>query len=150
IDVKQTIAVDANVRESGFRDQRFVAMKVKDALVDQFRDVFAGERPNVDTDNPALRVTVRIVKNQVNVAIDTSGDSLSQRGYRTEAGEAPLREHLAAGLVAMSNWSGNLTIIDPMCGSGTILIEAALRARKISPGSFRKKFAFQQFKGFQR
>ncbi len=150
IDVGQTIAVDANVRESGFRDQRFVAMKVKDAIVDQFRDAFDGKRPDVDTDNPALRVAVRVVKNQVNVAIDTSGDSLSQRGYRTEAGEAPLREHLAAGLLALSGWSQNVTIIDPMCGSGTILIEAALRARKIAPGSFRKKFAFQNFRGFQR
>ncbi len=146
---QQTLAVDASVRESAFRDQRFVAMKVKDAVVDQFREKYSGERPDVDTENPTLRLMVRVVKSQVSVSIDTSGDSLSQRGYRTEAGEAPLREHLAAGLVAMSGWQENVTIIDPMCGSGTILIEAALRARRIAPGSFRKKFAFQNFTGFQ-
>ena len=149
ITAQQTLAVDASVRESAFRDQRFVAMKVKDAVVDQFREKYSGERPNVDTENPTLRLMVRVVKSQVSVSIDTSGDSLSQRGYRTEAGEAPLREHLAAGLVALSDWQENVTIIDPMCGSGTILIEAALRARRIAPGSFHKKFAFQNFKGFQ-
>ena len=148
IHVHQTFTIDAHVRESSFHDQRFVAMKIKDGIVDQFREKF-NERPNIDNDNPHLRIMVRIVKNQVNVAIDTSGDTLTQRGYRSEAGEAPLREHLAAGLVKMAGWDGQSVIVDPMCGSGTILIEAAMMAKKIPPGSLRKKFAFQNFKEFK-
>ncbi len=148
IRVNQTLAVDAAVRDSSLRDQRFVAMKAKDAIVDQFREKF-GSRPDVDTSRPDLRVMVRVVKSQVNVAIDTSGEALSYRGYRTQSGEAPLREHLAAGLLALSGWQEDVALIDPMCGSGTILIEAAMRARKIAPGSHRKRFAFQNFLAFQ-
>jgi putative N6-adenine-specific DNA methylase len=125
-----------------------VALKVKDAIVDQFREKF-GERPNVDAKNPDLRVMVRVTKNQVNVAIDTSGENLSQRSYREEAGEAPLREHLAAALVKMTGWNGDVPIVDPMCGSGTLLIEAALMARSVAPGTLRKKFAFQKFSEFK-
>ena len=148
IDLNQTFAIDSNVRDSSFRDQRFVTLKIKDAIVDQFRDKY-GERPNVDGDNPDLRIMARVVKNQVSLSVDTSGNSLSQRGYRKEAGEAPLREHLAAGLIMMSGWDKNVTIVDPMCGSGTFLIEAALMLRNIAPGLLRKRFAFQSFKGFQ-
>lgn len=148
IDLNQTFAIDSNVRESSFRDQRFVTLKIKDAIADQFRDKF-GERPNVDGDNPDLRVMARVVKNQVSLSIDTSGGSLSQRGYRIDAGEAPLREHLAAGLIMMAGWDKNITIVDPMCGSGTFLIEAAMMARNMAPGLLRKKFGFQSFKGFQ-
>src|SRR5690606_31627068 len=108
------------------------------------------ERPNVDTENPNLKVVIRVVKNQVSAAIDTSGQSLSQRGYRTEAGEAPLREHLAAGIIEMLNWDKKTVIYDPMCGSGTLLIEAALMAKNIAPGTLRKSFAFQKFIGFQK
>jgi 23S rRNA G2445 N2-methylase RlmL len=143
-----TIAVDAHVRESSFRDQRFVALKIKDAIVDQFREKY-GTRPDVDTEDPDLCVVVKVVKNQVSLAIDTSGQTLSQRGYRTEAGDAPMREHLAAGILELVNWNEETVIIDPMCGSGTILIEAAMRARKIAPGSLRKKFAFQNLLSFK-
>lgn len=149
IDPHQTIAVDASVRESKIRDQRMLALKIKDAIVDQFRDKF-GERPNVDTERPSLRIMARLVKNQVSLAIDTSGSSLSQRGYRLDAGEAPLREHLAAALVLMSGWKPDQVLYDPMCGSGTILIEAAMIARKIAPGLLRKSFGFQFMKGFQK
>jgi 23S rRNA G2445 N2-methylase RlmL len=123
INLKDTFAIDASVRESEFRDQRFVALKVKDAVADKFTEKF-GERPNVDTKNPTLEIMVKIVRNQVSVAIDTSGETLSMRGYRQEAGEAPLREHLGAGLVMLSGWQEDQSIVDPMCGSGTILIEA--------------------------
>lgn len=149
IEPYQTIAVDASVRQSKFKDQRFVALKVKDAVVDQFREKF-GERPNVETKNPHLKILVKVVKNQVSVSIDTSGPTLSMRGYRIEAGQAPLREHLAAGLLYLSGWDKKTPILDPMCGSGTILIEAAMMARNIAPGSLRKGFAFQNFKGFQK
>lgn len=148
ISVKDTFTIDANVRESSFRDQRFVAMKIKDGIADQFREKF-GERPDIDNENPDLRIMVRVMKNQVSVAVDTTGDNLSQRGYREEAGEAPLREHLAAGLIKMTGWDESLPLVDPMCGSGTLLIEAALMQRKVAPGSLRKKFAFQKFAGFQ-
>jgi len=143
----QTLAVDASVQEGMMRDQRFVALKVKDAIVDQFREKF-DVRPNVDREDPTLRVWVRAFKNKFHVAIDTSGDPLNQRGYRKEVGEAPIKENLAAGLLDLAEWDEKSSIVDPMCGSGTILIEAALRVSRIAPGSLRKRFAFQKFQNF--
>lgn len=140
----QTISIDASVSESKMRDQRFVAMKVKDAIVDQFRDKF-GVRPDVDNENPDLRIHVRCIKNQFNVALDTSGDSLFKRGYRRDVGEAPLKENLAAGLIKLTEWDGQSPIVDLMCGSGTFLIEAAMMALNIAPGINRKKFGFQNW-----
>ncbi|MGZ3774709.1 MAG: THUMP domain-containing class I SAM-dependent RNA methyltransferase [Pseudobdellovibrionaceae bacterium] len=140
----QTISIDASVKESKMRDQRFVAMKVKDAIVDQFREKF-GVRPDVDNENPDLRIHVRCIKNQFNVALDTSGDSLFMRGYRKEVGEAPLKENLAAGLIKISEWDGQSPIVDLMCGSGTFLIEAAMMALNIAPGINRRKFGFQSW-----
>lgn len=147
IDPSQSIKVEASVKESKVRDQRFVALKVKDAIVDQFRDKF-GVRPNVDTDNPDLRIYVKAVKNQFHVSIDTSGDSLFMRGYRLLSGDAPVKENLAAGLLMLSEWDKNSPIVDPMCGSGTILIEAAMMALNIAPGINRKKFGFMKLKNF--
>lgn len=140
----QTISIDASISDSKMRDQRFIAMKVKDAIVDQFRDKF-GVRPDVDNLNPSLRVHVRAIKNQFNVAIDTSGDSLFKRGYRRDVGEAPLKENLAAGLLQIAEWDGNTPIVDFMCGSGTFLIEAAMKALNIAPGINRKGFGFQNW-----
>lgn len=145
----QTIAVDAIVSEGKMRDQRYVALKTKDAIVDQFRDKFE-VRPDVDRLDPDLRVWVRAYKNKFHVAIDTSGAPLHERGYRKEAGEAPMKENLAAGLLALAEWDGTSPIVDPMCGSGTLLIEAALRACRIAPGSFRKGFAFQRFQNYDK
>lgn len=147
IGVKDTFALDTTTRGEIFRDQRFVTLKMKDGIADQFREKF-DERPDVDADNPDLRLMVRVVDDVVSVAIDTSGVSLSRRGYRLEQGEAPLREHLGAGLVDLTNWNEDQVIFDPMCGSGTIVIEAAIKARKIAPGSFRKRFAFEKLPGF--
>lgn len=149
IDVTQTFAIDASVRDSMMRDQRFLAMKTKDAICDQFRDK-TGARPDIDSERPDLRVHIRGVKNKFNVAIDTSGDSLFMRGYRLEAGDAPLKENLAAGLLALSEWDQQTPIVDPMCGSGTILIEAALMASKMAAGSSRKRFGFETLKGFDK
>ncbi|MCB0385877.1 MAG: RNA methyltransferase [Bdellovibrionales bacterium] len=145
----QTLSIDAHVRESALQDQRFVAMKIKDAIVDQFRDRCDGQRPDVDRDNPALDVVVRVYRNEVNVSVNTTGPTLSMRGYRKSSVMAPLREHLAAGLIRMTGWDGHSPLMDPMCGSGTFLIEAALMALNVAPGTFRKRFAFQGFKGFQ-
>lgn len=144
----QTISIDASVSESKMRDQRFVAMKVKDAIVDQFREKF-GVRPDVDNENPSLRIHVRAIKNNFNVAIDTSGDSLFKRGYRKEVGDAPLKENLAAGLIKVTEWDGQIPLVDFMCGSGTFLIEAAMMALNIAPGISRKKFGFQNWLNYE-
>lgn len=143
----QTITIDAVVKDCKLRDQRFVAMKVKDAIVDQFREKF-GVRPDVSGENPDLRVHVRGVKNQFAVAIDTSGDSLFMRGYRTKTGEAPLKENLAAGLIGLTEWDKKTSIVDLFCGSGTILIEAAMMALNIAPGLQRKRFGFMSYLDF--
>ncbi|AHI05155.1 putative N6-adenine-specific DNA methylase [Bdellovibrio bacteriovorus W] len=140
----QTISIDASVSECKMRDQRFVAMKVKDAIVDQFRDKF-GVRPDVDNTNPSLRIHVRAIKNNFSVAVDTSGDSLFKRGYRREVGEAPLKENLAAGLLKVTEWDTNSPLVDFMCGSGTFLIEAAMMALNIAPGINRTRFGFQNW-----
>lgn len=144
----QTISIDASISDSKMRDQRFVAMKVKDAIVDQFREKF-GVRPDVDNENPSLRIHVRAIKNQFNVAIDTSGDSLFKRGYRKEVGEAPLKENLAAGLIKVTEWDGQSPLVDFMCGSGTFLIEAAMMALNIAPGINRKRFGFQNWLNYE-
>jgi 23S rRNA G2445 N2-methylase RlmL len=147
-DLNQTFKVEASVQESKIHDQRFVAMKVKDAIADQFRDKMGGERPNVETRDPDFQVFIRGYKNQFQVSIDTSGDALFMRGYRSRAGMAPLKENLAAGLVALTGWQCDRPLVDPMCGSGTLLIEAALMALNVAPGSMRRGFAFEKLKGF--
>jgi putative N6-adenine-specific DNA methylase len=149
INPNQTISIDVSVGESKMRDQRFIAMKIKDAIVDQFRDKF-GVRPDVDNYNPALRIVVRCVKNQFNVSVDTTGDSLFMRGYRKEVGEAPMKENLAAGLVKLSEWDGKSPIVDFMCGSGTFLIEAAMMAKNIAPGINRKRFGFMSLLNYEK
>lgn len=143
----QTIAIDASVKESMMKDQRFVAMKVKDAIVDQFRDKF-GERPSVSNESPDLRIQVRAVKNNFAVALDTSGDSLFMRGYRKETVDAPLKENLAAGLIKLTGWDEKSTIVDLMCGSGTFVIEAAMMAMGMAPGIHRRRFGFQNWTNY--
>ncbi len=150
IDATGSISVDASVRDSGaFRDQRFVAMKVKDAIVDQFREKFE-VRPDVDVENPDLRIIVRAVKNQFSLSIDTTGEPLFKRGYRVGHTDAHLKEHVAAGLLRMTEWKGDKPVVDPMCGSGTLLIEAALIALDVPPGVLRRGFAFQKLKNFRK
>ena len=148
MDLNGTLAVDAKIQESKIRDQRYVALKIKDAIVDEFREKFDGLRPDVDSEDPTLCVYVRASRNQFTVALDTSGESLFKRGYKRIQTAAPLKENLAAALVALSGWDKKTPIVDPMCGSGTILIEAALMARRIAPGGLRKKFGFQGWKTF--
>ena len=139
----QTLTIDASTKDSMLKDQRFIAMKVKDAIVDQFRDRFE-VRPDVDNERPDLAVYVKAYKNRFSVAIDTSGESLFMRGYRLESGDAPLKENLAAGLLQLAEWDCKTPIVDPMCGSGTILIEAAMKLMNIAPGVMRKSFGFMK------
>ncbi len=145
----QTIKVEASTKDSKLKDQRFIAMKVKDAIVDQFREK-TGERPSVDNLRPDFTVYIKSYKNHFSVAIDTSGDSLFMRGYRLEAGDAPLKENLAAGLLQLAEWDQKTPIVDPMCGAGTILIEAAMMVMNVAPGSMRKRFGFMNLKGFNK
>ncbi len=142
-----TFSVDSVVYSDDFRNSRFVTYKVKDAVVDQFRER-TGNRPNISVANPDIRINVHISDNEATVSLDSSGESLHRRGYRQESVEAPLNEVLAAGMILMTGWKGECDLVDPMCGSGTIAIEAALIARNISPGVFRKEYAFEKWSDF--
>lgn len=143
----KTFAVDSVVYSEEFRNSRFVTYKVKDAIVDQFREQ-TGNRPNISVTNPDIRLHIHIAEDNATLCLDSSGDSLHRRGYRQESVEAPLNEVLAAGMILMTGWKGECDFIDPMCGSGTLLVEAALIARNISPGVFRKEFAFEKWPDF--
>ncbi len=147
LDADKTFAVDAVVFSEEFRHSKFVAYKVKDAIVDYFREL-NGKRPSVRINKPDVFLNIHIAQNRCTLSLDSSGESLHRRGYRQEAVEAPLNEVLAAGMILMTGWHGQCDLIDPMCGSGTIPIEAALIARNISPGVFRKEFAFEKWKDF--
>ena len=143
----KTFSVDSVVYSDDFRNSRFVTYKVKDAIVDQFREN-TGKRPNISVSNPDIRLNIHIAEDDATLSLDSSGESLHRRGYRQESVEAPLNEVLAAGMILMTGWRGETDFIDPMCGSGTIPIEAALIARNISPGVFRKEFAFEKWPDF--
>lgn len=143
----KTFAVDAVVFSDEFRHSKFVSYKVKDAIVDYFREK-TGKRPSVRINNPDVLLNIHIAQTKCTLSLDSSGESLHRRGYRQEAVEAPLNEVLAAGMILMTGWKGECDFIDPMCGSGTIPIEAALIARNIAPGVFRKEFAFERWVDF--
>jgi len=141
-----TMAVDSVLRDSVMTHSGFVALKAKDAIVDSIRDR-CGRRPDVDTKSPGLKVNVHLVKNSCTVSLDMAGDPLDRRGYRLDRNKAPLRENLAAALVAFSGWQGDTPFYDPMCGSGTIVIEAAMIASNTAPGLLRERFGFQGWPG---
>jgi len=143
---EMTLAVDSVLRDSAMTHSGFIALKAKDAIVDTLRDKF-GRRPNVDTKSPDLRVNVHLVKNSCTVSLDMAGEPLDRRGYRLDRNKAPLRENIAAALVAFSGWCGETPFYDPMCGSGTIVIEAALKASNTAPGLLRARFGFQNWLG---
>jgi len=147
LDIDHTFTVDAVVFSDDFRHSKFVAYKVKDAIVDQFRER-TGKRPNISVANPDLRLHIHIAEDDCTLCLDSSGESLHRRGYRQESVEAPLNEVLAAGMIMMTGWQGETDFIDPMCGSGTLLIEAALIARNMAPGLFRKEYAFEKWPDF--
>lgn len=139
-----SLAVDATVHHSVFTHSKYTALKCKDAIVDRFREQ-SGSRPNVDLRFPDLKVNVHIDRQRCTISLDTSGESLHRRGYKTATNIAPISEVLAAGLIMMSGWDGQSDFMDPMCGSGTILAEAAMIACNIPPNLMRKEFAFERW-----
>jgi len=141
---RHTLAVSSVSRDSALSHTQFVAQKTKDAIVDQLRDS-VGARPSVDLDDPDLRVFVHLVRDHATVYLDVSGESLHRRGWRPRIGGAPLKETLAAALLRMSGWDRTQPLCDPMCGSGTIVIEADLWARGVAPGIHRDKFGFERW-----
>ena len=142
--VDTTFAIDATVYSENFNNSRFVTYRVKDAIADYFNDKY-GKRPSIRLDNPEIRLDVHISGREVTLSLDSSGDPLFKRGWRVAQTDAPINEVLAAGIILLSGWDGKTDLIDPMCGSGTFLIEAALIAANIAPGVYRDHYAFQQW-----
>lgn len=147
ITADQTLAIDAVISQSVFTNSLFVAQKVKDAIADRFRLLF-GKRPSVDLGHPDLRVNVHLYQQTCTVSLDSSGQSLHKRGYRKRTWEAPISEVLAAGMIRLSGWDGQSPVYDPMCGSGTIPMEAAMKASNTPSGFFREEFAFMKWRDF--
>jgi putative N6-adenine-specific DNA methylase len=147
MDSRQTLFIDSTLTSDLFTHSLYISQKVKDAIVDKFRDL-QGLRPSVDTQSPDLRINIHIHEQECHVSLDSSGDSLHHRGYRTATNIAPINEVLAAGLLLMSDWDGRSDFLDPMCGSGTFLIEAAMIACNIPPNIHRKEFGFQKWKDY--
>ena len=144
---KTTFQIDATVYSDLFRHSQFITYRVKDAIVDWWME-HGGVRPSVQLTNPDLYINVHIAGDLVTVSLDSSGESLHKRGYRVANTQAPINEALAAGMLLLAGWKGESDFYDPMCGSGTLLIEAALIARNIAPGIYRKGFAFEKWADF--
>lgn len=147
--VNTTFAIDATVYSEEFLHSKFVSYRVKDAIVDWFKER-TDNRPSVRLDNPTLMFNIHISQKQCTLSLDSSGDSLHKRGYRISQNEAPLNEALAAGMLLLAGWEGHTNFVDPMCGSGTLLIEAALIALNIPPGIYRSSFAFEKWNDFDK
>ena len=145
LDVSSKFVIDSVVNGTLFTHSQYASQKAKDGLVDQFRDRY-NERPNVDLNRPDLRINLHIQNDQCTISLDSSGASLHHRGYRTATNIAPLNEVLAAGLIQLSGWQAQMDFLDPMCGSGTFLIEAAMMAGNIPANINRKSFAFEKWK----
>ena len=141
----QSFLVETTLHSDHFNHSQYVALKSKDAIVDQFRDK-TGKRPSIDKDFPDVRIHVHIDRDQVTISLDSSGESLHRRGYKTATNIAPINEVLAAGMLLLSGWDGTTHFVDPMCGSGTILAEAAMIACNIPANINRKEFAFEKWK----
>lgn len=152
LDTGRTFAIDANVSRSGIDHSHYAALRIKDAIVDQLSEC-TGERPSIDTDRPDVQINAHIKKDRVTLSIDLSGNSLHQRGYRLEAGPAPLKENLAAAILMRCRWPDIArdkgAFVDPMCGSGTLVIEAAMMAADVAPALHRDYFGFSGWKGHQ-
>ena len=148
LNTNKTFAIDGTTSGEIFTHSKYAALLMKDAIVDKFRDKF-DERPSIDTENPDLRINLHINHNNVTISLDSSGSNLGKRGYKLRQVFAPLSEVLASGIILLSGWDKKQDFIDPMCGSGTFSIEAALIAKNIAPGSFRK-FNFENWKDFDR
>ncbi len=147
MEVTHHFAIDSVVNSDIFRDSRYATYRLKDAIVDYFRSRY-NRRPFVDSDHPQVRINLHIHDRSCDILLDSSGESLHKRGYRVAQDVAPLSEVLAAGMILHSGWNGEVPFLDPMCGSGTLLIEAALIANGIAPGLFRDHFAFEFWADF--
>ena len=147
--LEQTFAINTTLNQSNLNHSLYVSLKAKDAIADQFRDRY-DQRPDVDTENPDLRIHLHIYDNHCTLSFDSSGESLHKRGYRDYTNQAPINEALAAALVLQSGWDKKSPLADFMCGSGTILIEAAFIALNIAPNKFRKKFGFESWNDFDK
>ncbi|KMQ70557.1 THUMP domain-containing class I SAM-dependent RNA methyltransferase [Chryseobacterium koreense] len=147
MDVNQTFAIDATVYSERFKHSQFMSLKMKDAIVDFFKLKYH-KRPDVDPKDPDIKFHLHIDRELVTISLDSSGDPLFKRGYRKEQGEAPINEVLASGMLQLAGWDGKGNFLDPMCGSGTLLIEAAMIAMDLPAQIFRKKFAFQNWKNY--
>jgi putative N6-adenine-specific DNA methylase len=146
--VDQSFVIHSTVGNSKeFTNSMFASLKAKDAIADYFRSKL-GKRPNVDTENPEIVIDLHVHGDSCTISLDSSGESLHKRGYRINQGEAPLNEVLAAGMIQLTGWSGNSDFLDPMCGSGTLPIEAAMLAHNIPAGKFRKNYAFENWRDF--
>lgn len=149
LSLDKTFAIDTTSYSAEFSHSRYVTYRVKDAIVDWFKDRYgADKRPGVRLQDADVMINVHISSKEVTLSLDSSGDSLHKRGYRVAQTEAPINEVLAAGIILMSGWDGQTPFVDPMCGSGTFLVEAALIAANINPGIYRKGFAFEHWKDF--
>lgn len=149
LDLTTTFSIDATVYSETFKHSRYVTYKVKDAIADRFNEQY-GKRPSVRITEPDLYINVHIADRTVTISLDSSGESLHKRGWRVAQTDAPINEALAAGMLLLAGWKGQSDFYDPMCGSGTLLIEAALIALNIPPGIFRKHFAFENWKDFNK
>ncbi len=151
LDLDTSFAIDCTLSDSAITHSQFAALRVKDALVDQFRERCDGERPSVQAERPGVQIRLHIHDNQATLTLDLSGESLHRRGYRVESAIAPLKESLAAGIVALAGWQKDIpadtVFLDPLCGSGTLLIEAALIYGDSAPGLGRSYFGFLGWKG---
>ena len=145
--VDSTFAIDSTVFSEEFRHSKFVAYRVKDGIADWFMEKFE-RRPSVRLDGPQIMINIHIADKKCTLSLDSSGESLHKRGYRVAQTEAPLNEALAAGMLLLADWKGQSNFVDPMCGSGTLLIEAALIALNIPPGIYRSSFAFEKWTDF--
>lgn len=146
---EKTFAIDSVIYSEDFTHSKFVAYRTKDAIVDYFMEKFQ-KRPSVRVNNPDIYINIHVSHNDCTISIDSSGESLHKRGYRTDQAKAPLNEVLAAGMILKTGWKGDSHFVDPMCGSGTLLIEAAMIALNISPGVHRREYAFEKWIDFDR
>ena len=143
----KSFSIDSTVQSELFVNSMYASLKVKDAIADYFRES-VGKRPSVNQEDPDIRVHLYLMGDYCEVSLDSSGESLHKRGYRMGQGEAPINEVLAAGMIMLSDWNGDRDFLDPMCGSGTLLIEAAMIAKGIPAGIYRKSFGFEKWLDF--
>ena len=149
MDIKTNFAIDSTVFSEEITHSKFATYRMKDGIVDWFRDKY-NQRPSVKLTNPELQFNIHIAGDQCTISLDSSGESLHKRGYRVAQNDAPISEVLAAGMLLMAGWKGESDFVDPFCGSGTFLIEAALIALNIAPGLYRSSFGFEKWKDFDK